>query len=57
MSNNAKNTLKDWENTNLTCFDAFWEILENLVLCSKIWFSAQMSHNAKNTMKHTENTT
>ena len=42
-----KNTLKHPENTNKTCFEAFWEILENPVLGSKIRFSAQMSNNAK----------
>ena len=48
MSNNAKkNTLKHPENTNKTCFEAFWEILENSVLGSKIWFSAQISNYAK----------
>ena len=36
---------------------AFQEFLENLVLGSKIRFSAQMSNNAnKNTLKHPENT-
>ena len=48
MSNNAKkNTLKHPENTNKTCFEAFWEILENSVLGSKMWFSAQISNYAK----------
>ena len=48
MSNNAKkNTLKHPENTNKTCFEAFWEILENSVLSSKMWFSAQISNYAK----------
>ena len=48
MSNNAKkSTLKHPENTNKTCFEAFWEILENLVLGSKMWFSAQISNYAK----------
>ena len=49
MSNNAKkkNTLKHTENTNKTCFEAFWEILENPVLGSKMWFSAQISNYAK----------
>ena len=42
-----KNTLKHPENTNKTCFEAFWEILENPVLGSKIWFSAQISNYAK----------
>ena len=42
-----KNTLKHPENTNKTCFEAFWEILENPVLRSKIWFSAQISYYAK----------
>ena len=46
MSNNAKNTLKHPENTNKTCFEAFWEILENPVLGSKIRFSAQISNYA-----------
>ena len=47
MSNNAKNTLKHPENTNKTCFEAFWEILENPVLGSKMWFSAQIWNYAK----------
>ena len=48
MSNNAKkNILKLPENTNKTCFEAFWEILENPVLGSKMWFSAQISNYAK----------
>ena len=48
MSSNAKkNTLKHPENTNETCFEAFWEILENSVLGSKMWFSAQISNYAK----------
>ena len=42
-----KNTLKHPENTNKTCFEAFWEILENPVLGSKIWFSAHISNYAK----------
>ena len=42
-----KNTLKHPENTNKTCFEAFLEILENPVLGSKIWFSAQISNYAK----------
>ena len=42
-----KNILKHPENTNKTCFEAFWEILENPVLGSKIRFSAQMLNNAK----------
>ena len=42
-----KNTLKHPENTNKTCFEAFWEILENPVLGWKIWFSAQISNYAK----------
>ena len=42
-------------NTQKTCFEAFWEFLENPVLGSKIRFSAQMSNNAKNTLKHSEN--
>ena len=42
-----KNTLKHPENTNKTCFEDFWEILENPVLGSKIWFSAQISNYAK----------
>ena len=46
MSNNAKNTLKHPENTNKTCFEVC-EILENPVLGSKIWFSAQISNYAK----------
>ena len=40
----------------LNMFGAFQEFLENLVLGSKIRFSAQMSNNAKNTLKHPENT-
>ena len=48
MSNNAKkNTLKHPENTNKACFEAFWEILENPVIGSKMWFSAQISNYAK----------
>ena len=48
MSNNAKkNTLKHPQNTNKTCFEAFWEILENPVLGWKMWFSAQISNYAK----------
>ena len=48
MSNNAKkNTLKHPENTNKACFEAFWEILENPVLGSKMWLSAQISNYAK----------
>ena len=48
MSNNAKkNTLKHPENTNKTCFEAFWEILENPILGSKMWSSAQISNYAK----------
>ena len=48
MSNNAKkNTLKHPENTNKTCFEAFWEIIENPVHGSKMWFSAQISNYAK----------
>ena len=42
-----KNTLKHPENTNKTCFEAFWEILANPVLGSKMWFSAQISNYAK----------
>ena len=42
-----KNTLKHPENTNKTCFEAFWEILDNPVLGSKMWFSAQISNYAK----------
>ena len=42
-----KNTLKHPENINKTCFEAFWEILENPVLGSKMWFSAQISNYAK----------
>ena len=50
--------MKHSENTNWTCFEAFWEILENLVLCSKIWFSAHRCRTVlNNTMKHSENTT
>ena len=48
MSNNAKkNTVKHPENTNKACFEAFWEILENPVLGSKMWFSAQILNYAK----------
>ena len=48
MSNNAKKKyIETPENTNKTCFEAFWEILENSVLGSKIWFSAQISNYAK----------
>ena len=48
MSNNVKkNTLKHPENTNKTCFEDFWEIRENPVLSSKMWFSAQISNYAK----------
>ena len=32
---------------NKTCFEAFWEILENPVLGPKMWFSAQISNYAK----------
>ena len=39
--------MKHPENTNSTCFEAFWEILENPVLGWKIWFSAQISNYAK----------
>ena len=42
-----KNTLKHPEYTKKTCFEAFWEILENPVLGSKMWFSAQISNYAK----------
>ena len=42
-----KNTLKHPENTNKACFEAFCEILENPVLSSKMWFSAQISNYAK----------
>ena len=42
-----KNTLKHPENTNEACFEAIWEILENPVLGSKMWFSAQISNYAK----------
>ena len=38
--------MKHSENTNLTCFEAFWEILENPVLGWKILFSAQISNYA-----------
>ena len=47
--------MKHPENTNWTCFEAFWEILENPVLGSTMWFSAQISNYAKipwNTQKH-----
>ena len=39
--------MKHSENTSLTCFEAFWEILENPVLGWKIRFSAQISNYAK----------
>ena len=42
-----KNTLKHPENTNKTCLEGFWENLENSVLGSKMWFSAQISNYAK----------
>ena len=42
-----KNILKHPENTNKTCFEAFWEILENPVPGSRMWFSAQISNYAK----------
>ena len=42
-----KNTLKHPENTNKTCFEAFWEILESPVLGLKMWFSAHISNYAK----------
>ena len=42
-----KNTLKHPENTNKTCFETFWEFLENPVLGSKVQFSAQISNYAK----------
>ena len=42
-----KKNMKHPENTNKTCFEAFWEILENPVLGSKMWFSAQISNYAK----------
>ena len=42
-----KNTLKHPENTNKTCFEAFWEFLENPVPGSKVRFSAQISNYAK----------
>ena len=42
-----ENTVKQPENTNKTCFEAFWEILENPVLRWKIRFSAQISNYAK----------
>ena len=42
-----KNTLKHPKNTNKTCFEAFWEILENPVRGWKMWFSAQISNYAK----------
>ena len=42
-----KNTLKHPENTNKTCFEAFWEILENPVLGSKMWYPAQISNYAE----------
>ena len=39
--------MKHSENTNLKCFEVFWEILENQVLGWKIRFSAQISIYAK----------
>ena len=39
--------MKHSENTSQTCFEAFWEILENPVLGWKIRFSAQISNYAK----------
>ena len=42
-----KNTLKHPGYTNKTCFEVFWEILENPVLGWKMWFSAQISNYAK----------
>ena len=42
-----KTNMKHPENTNKTCFEAFQEFLENLVLGSKMWFSAQISNYAK----------
>ena len=48
MSNNAKKYFETHpKNTNKTCFQAFWEILENPVLNSNIWFSAHISNYAK----------
>ena len=40
-----------------TCFEAFQEFLENLVLGSNIRFSAQMSNNAKKIHWNTQKTT
>ena len=42
-----QNTLKHLENTNKTCFEPYWEIIENPVLGSKMWFSAQISNYAQ----------
>ena len=39
--------MKHSENISWTCFEAFWEILENPVLGWKIRFSAQISNYAK----------
>ena len=51
-----KKHTKHPENTNQTCFEAFQEFLENLVLGSKIRFSAQMSNNAKKIHWNTQKT-
>ena len=39
--------MKHPENTNKTCFEAFWEILENPFLGWKMRFSAQISNYAR----------
>ena len=39
--------MKHSENTTQTCLEAFKKCFENIVLGSKIRFSAQMSNNAK----------
>ena len=49
-----KNTFKHPENTNKSYFEGFWEILENPVPGSKMWFSVQISNYVKipwNTLK------
>ena len=47
MSNNTKKNHDTPRKHQLNMFEAFQEFLENLVLGSKIRFSAQMSNNAK----------
>ena len=39
--------LKKPRNTQKTCFEAFWEILENPPVGSKMWFSAHILNYAK----------